>query len=386
MDAIITQIRDLAKSADGATRQDIQRDLRQVQRDLQDPKEVLMDLANSFLLGPVIRIGVDLKLFHAVATAQKPLTVDQLAEITEASSGLLERLLRYLASNNIVKEVGPNEYAASNLTYIFASEKGEAMISHGFDFHALHMREMPEYFKETGYQNITSTKYTPFHKAFKTDLNSFDWLAQHPEHFVPFQKMMTSLEGSEWTEGFELLNSEAKQIPSTPAQPSDKPFLVDVGGGHGHQAIQLGRKYPNLLGRLILQDLGAVVRPLSPIEGVKIEEYSFFDKQPVVGARFYYLRRIMHDWPDQDAAKILQNIAGAMSSHSRILIDDAVLPDTGAVWQVTMADLALMNCCGGVERTKRQWESLADAAGLKIEQIHSYIASTYTSVVVLALK
>jgi demethylsterigmatocystin 6-O-methyltransferase len=94
----------------------------------------------------------------------------------------------------------------------------------------------------------------------------------------------------------------------------------------------------------------------------------------------------MHDWPDQDAAKILQNIAGAMSSHSRILIDDAVLPDTGAVWQVTMADLALMNCCGGVERTKRQWESLADAAGLKIEQIHSYIASTYTSVVVLALK
>lgn len=106
----------------------------------------------------------------------------------------------------------------------------------------------------------------------------------------------------------------------------------------------------------------------------------------MLGAKFYYLRRIMHDWPDQDATKILQNIAVAMTSHSRILIDDAVLPDTGAAWQVTMADLALMNSCGGVERTKRRWESLADGAGLKIEQIHSYVASTYTSVVVLAFK
>lgn len=94
----------------------------------------------------------------------------------------------------------------------------------------------------------------------------------------------------------------------------------------------------------------------------------------------------MHDWPDHNAIKILRNTAMAMTSHSRILIDDAVLPDTGAAWQVTMADLALMNSCGGVERTKRRWESLTDAAGLKIEQIHSYVASTYTSVVVLALK
>jgi demethylsterigmatocystin 6-O-methyltransferase len=99
--------------------------------------------------------------------------------------------------------------------------------------------------------------------------------------------MMTSLEGSEWTEGFELFDSEAKQIPSTPAEPSDEIFLVDVGGGNGHQSIQLGRKYPNLLGRLVLQDLPAVVGPLSPIEGVKIEAYSFFEKESIVGKCFF---------------------------------------------------------------------------------------------------
>ncbi|CAI7564758.1 unnamed protein product [Penicillium pancosmium] len=382
MDAIVTQIRDLAQSADEATRLDIRKALRKVQLDLQGPKEVLMDLANSTLLGPVIRIGIGLRLFREIATAQKPLTVVQLADITGASAGLLgnyefRRYIREWRGNDIPQVSDfPSAYLWNPFQHLIIS----------FDFHALHIRVLPEYFKETNYQDITTTKYTPFHKAFNTDLNSFDWLVQHPEHFVPFQKMMTSLEGSEWTEGFELFDSEAKQIPSTPAEPSDKTFLVDVGGGNGHQSIQLGRKYPNLLGRLVLQDLPAVVGPLSPIEGVKIEAYSFFEKQPIVGAKFYYLRCIMHDWPDEDATKILRNIAVAMTSHSRILIDDAVLPDTDAAWQVTMADLALMSSCGGVERTKRRWESLADAAGLKIEQIHSYVASTYTSVVVLALK
>lgn len=142
---------------------------------------------------------------------------------------------------------------------------------------------MPEFLKETNYQDITNIKHTPFNKAFKTDLSCFDWLSQHPEHYIPFQKMMTSLEGSEWTEGFELLDSEAKQIISTPIKPSEKVFFVDVGGGHGHQSVLLGQKYPNLLGRLVLQDLPSVVGDLSPIEGVTIQPYNFFEKQPIVG-------------------------------------------------------------------------------------------------------
>lgn len=145
------------------------------------------------------------------------------------------------------------------------------------------MQIMPEFFKETKYQNVTNTKYLPFHKAFKTDLPVFDWLVQHPEHLVPFQKMMSTIEGSEWTEGFELLDSEAKAVPSTPPKPSERAFFVDVGGGHGHQATLLGQKYPKLLGRLVLQDLEAVVSGLSPIEGIKIQPYNFFEKQPITG-------------------------------------------------------------------------------------------------------
>lgn len=92
----------------------------------------------------------------------------------------------------------------------------------------------------------------------------------------------------------------------------------------------------------------------------------------------------MHDWPDEEAAKILRNTADAMGPDSRILIDEAVVPDTGANWQATMADIAMMSF-GGRERTENQWASLAKRAGLRIEQIHAYVASTRTSILVLTL-
>ncbi|KAJ5090818.1 hypothetical protein N7532_009502 [Penicillium argentinense] len=385
MDSIVSQIHSLAQSTGEAGRLEIQRALRQTQVELQSPIEVLFELVNSTLGVSVVRMSTDLGLFGILAKSSESLSVNKIAEASGASPDLLARILRYLASTNMIMEAGVNQYEANKTTHVFASEKGEAMVLHGFDFHAVIMRVMPDFFKETKYQDVTSNKYIPFHKAFNTNLSCFDWLIQHPEHFTPFQKAMTSIEGSEWTEGFDLLESEIKKLPSTAAQSSERTFLVDIGGGHGHQSIQLGQKYPNVLGRLVLQDLPTTVENLA-IEGVKVEAYDFFQKQPLVGAKFYYLRRVLHDWPDNDATKILRNVAEAMSTDSRVLIDDTVLPDTEAVWQGTMADLALMISCGGKERTRRQWELLADAAGLRVEQIHSYVAATYTSIVVLALK
>lgn len=94
----------------------------------------------------------------------------------------------------------------------------------------------------------------------------------------------------------------------------------------------------------------------------------------------------MHDWPDETAARILRNTASAMSSDSRILVDDVVLPDTGANWQATMNDLSMMIFFAGKERARQQWLTLADSVGLRVEEIHNYAASTYTSIVVLAKK
>lgn len=68
----------------------------------------------------------------------------------------------------------------------------------------------------------------------------------------------------------------------------------------------------------------------------------------------------MHDWPDNEAARILQNVARAMGPDSRILTDEIVVPDIGAHWEATMQDLAMMNMCVGKERSEQERLDLAD--------------------------
>ncbi|KAF9248729.1 hypothetical protein DTO013E5_1479 [Penicillium roqueforti] len=389
MDSIIAQIRALAQTTDEAGRLDMIQSLTRLKIELQSPKDVIMELAVPGSTSAMLRICADLGLLRSLARSDAPLTVTQIAELTGASPLLLERILRYLAATDMIQETGVNEYSANKVTHVLADPKGEAMVYHGYDTMGPVLQAMPAFFAENNYQDVTDNTNTPFQKAHNTKLTSFEWLIQQPKQFEHLQKIMTALQGSEWTEGFKLLDDEARKVPSkvspTDPQPSEKPFFVDVGGGHGHQCIELGKKYPNLLGYLVLQDLPAAVQNLPPIDGVKAEAYDFFQPQPIIGAKFYYLRRIMHDWPDDKAASILRNIRAAMGPDSRVLIDEAVLPDTGADWQSAMADLAMMTFAGK-ERTKHQWESLAESAGLRVEQIHTYVASTHTALLVLAAK
>ncbi|KAJ5923572.1 S-adenosyl-L-methionine-dependent methyltransferase, partial [Penicillium verhagenii] len=384
MDAIIAQIHTLAQSTDDAGRLTIQKALRDAQIEIQSPQDVLMGFGNANLLIAMFRLGVDLGIFRALSQANGPLTVKQLASIPGASPALMERVLRYLASNNIIAEAGLDEYRANKITYIAADPRGEGMAHHGFDVFGPIIQAMPDFLMERNYQDITSNTDTPFQKAFDTKIACFDWLVQHPKHFGSLQKIMTALEGAEWTVGFDLINTEASNIPANTPEPSERPFLVDVGGGQGHQCVQLGNIYPNLLGRLVLQDLPQAVNKLPPIKGVRVQAYDFFQKQPITNSKFYYLRRIMHDWPDKEATSILRNISSVMASDARILIDEVVLPNTGAHWQATMADLSMMFAFGGKERSAKQWDSLAESAGLRVEQIHTYVISAYTSIVVLA--
>lgn len=142
---------------------------------------------------------------------------------------------------------------------------------------------MPDFFAENNYQDVTNNTNTPFQKAHNTNLTLFEWIVQRPKQFDALQKVMTAMQGTEWTKGFDLIDTEARKLSTHPPQLSENAFFVDVGGGHGHQCIELGKKYPNLLGRLVLQDLPEALEKLAPINGVKVEPYDFFQKQPITG-------------------------------------------------------------------------------------------------------
>jgi O-methyltransferase domain len=153
---------------------------------------------------------------------------------------------------------------------------------------------------------------------------------------------------------------------------ADRTFAVDIGGGRGLAMRNLRKACPQLKGRMILQDRKEVLDAITPAELPEIEkmEHDFFSQQPVKGAQIYYIRRVFHDWLDEEARQILANIVPAMARDSRILISDMALPepvtakDTHAVW----LDLMMLTI-GGKERTKKDWESLVESAGLKLVKL-----------------
>ncbi|KEF63069.1 uncharacterized protein A1O9_01045 [Exophiala aquamarina CBS 119918] len=377
MEAIIDQVQALAAKADEAGRARLLDDLRDLQGRVESPQDTFFRLLNSQLELAVIYLGSELGLFAELAKdGTDAITATELAGRLGASPELLERILRYLASVGYMENTGPNQYKANKATHMCALPMIRPGLIHAFDIMGPAIQASPSFFAETKYQDISNTRNTPFQKAFKTDLAAFEWISQQPRLFTTMQQVMTMMQGSEWLVEFKTLDNAARALEEEKAlqEESERPFFVDVGGGHGHQLVQLRDKYPHLKGRLVLQDLPEAVEKLPSIEGVKTVAHS---------AQFYYLRHVLHDWPDAECVKILQNLASALRSDSHILIDEIVLPDVNAHWQATMRDVTMNLMFGGKERTRSQWTSLAEQAGLRVLQFHNYSISQAESVVVL---
>ena len=147
-------------------------------------------------------------------------------------------------------------------------------------------------------------------------------------------------------------------------------MLVDVGGATGEEALEFRRRYPSAPGRLLVQDRPSVIEQLPDTLGLEKMAHDFFTPQPIRGARAYYFRRILHDWPDAQAKEILLHTARAMAvGYSKVLINELVVPRRRASPFATNSDINMMALLSAVERTENHWRELLQGAGLKVVKI-----------------
>lgn len=137
---------------------------------------------------------------------------------------------------------------------------------------------LPGYLKENGYRNPIDEKNTAFQVAFDTPLNSFAWFASHPENLKNFNTYMALRRKPEatWLSVYPV----EKEAVNWPAE---KGLYVNIGGSIGHQCAQFKEKYPNLQGRVVLQDLPHSVANALPTPGVENMAHDMFEPQPVTG-------------------------------------------------------------------------------------------------------
>lgn len=107
--------------------------------------------------------------------------------------------------------------------------------------------------------------------------------------------------------------------------------------------------------------------PANIASRISFQEHDFFKPQPVHGAEVYLLRMILHDWPDADAVAILRELVGAMSSGSRLVIMDSVLPRPGSMpsaqeRMLRARDMTMLEAFNSLERDEEDWRRLLATA------------------------
>lgn len=100
--------------------------------------------------------------------------------------------------------------------------------------------------------------------------------------------------------------------------------VVDVGGGRGAVLTAILRRNPHLHGTLLeLPHVVAGARPVFEQAGVAdrvtLAPGSFFDGVPATGD-VYVLSRVIGNWSDADALRILANVRAAMRAGDRLVI------------------------------------------------------------------
>lgn len=115
---------------------------------------------------------------------------------------------------------------------------------------------------------------------------------------------------------------------------------LQIGGSAGHDDIELALHYSSI--KFIIQDRAEVVTssedslPSDLNSRISFQTCDFMTLQPIKAADVYFLRHILHDWPDLVSVKILQHIVPAMitlkdDKGSRQLIMNSVISEMGEV-------------------------------------------------------
>ncbi|CAD6565802.1 MAG: hypothetical protein ASARMPREDX12_006779 [Alectoria sarmentosa] len=375
MESLVDQVALLADAADEVGRRKLQTVLRDLTYSLESYDDTVHRLGYYHLQTSVVRVGFDLALFESLSASETPLSVVDLAESTGADRHLLGRLLRYLSSVGVINETREDTYTTNNVTKNLAVKGNQAGINHCFETIGPQYQALPRFLEKIKYQNPSDHYHSVFQDAWKTELGAFEWFEHHPKNLEYFNQYMASRrEGAETWLSVYPVEEEAKSWNS------EAPVFVNVGGGIGHQCAEFKAHYPQVAGRVVLQDLPHTIDRALQTPGVENMAHDFFELQPIKGAKFYFLRGVLHNHSDDRVRLILQSIMHAMDKGSVLLIDEMVLPDTHVDWHVTSIDLSMMCAFSARERTETQWLEILGSVGLKLVKKLTYKPAVYESV------
>jgi SAM-dependent methyltransferase len=190
----------------------------------------------------------------------------------------------------------------------------------------------------------------------------FDFLSAHPDHAARFHTSMA-----------DRARREAADIVAA-YDFSNYRRLVDVGGGEGILLEAILTATPQL--QAVLFDRQSVVEgardrlaTVGLADRCEVVAGDFLANVPA-GADVYMLSRVIHNWDDDAAVRILTNCHRAMAPAGTLLLADVVLPTRAADHPAAIRmDLHMLTLLRGRERTADEQAHLLGVAGFGLARI-----------------
>lgn len=283
---------------------------------------------------------------------QHPKSVEALAQECRAHPEKLQRLLSALCSLNVLQSDPTNHYHLTTL--------GETLLPG-------ELGELAEY----AGRSFAWAPWAQLDASVQSDKSAFQL-----HHGTPLYPYLSQNEedARHYDQGVDAFTQDEARALVEALQIYGNKTVLDLGGGQGSLLIEMLRTAPKLQG--ILFDLPEVVERAQqrPEFDAMRERVAFtggdFTQHIPVLADIILLKRVLHNWDDAGARRILENARVALrNADARIVVIEAVLlpenfPDLGRLIDLEM----MVMCDDGKERTKPALRRLLAQTGFRLEQ------------------
>lgn len=309
-------------------------------------------LVNGYQVSQSIHVAATLGIADVLRDGAR--TSDSVAEAVGAHPQSLFRLFRALASVGILRELDARRFELTPLGELLRSDVHDSIVG----WAAFIGR--PAHWQAWGdLAHSVKTGENAFEHVHGIDVWSYR--SRHPEENAVFDRAMTALARRSTRAVLAALDFARFET------------IADVGGGNGALLAAILAENPGVQG--VLFDLPHVVAGASPIlesagvaDRCRVVGGSFFEGVPE-GADAYLLSRIIHDWDDADAIRILTGVRRAVTDDGRVLLVERVLAPPNEGWDAKFSDLNMLVAAGGIERTPAEFAELLDRSGLQLTEI-----------------
>jgi hypothetical protein len=200
-------------------------------------------------------------------------------------------------------------------------------------------------------------------------------------HGRPFFEHMAAVphDGAAFNAGMRALSFPVQAALAEQLEPPVGATIADIGGGHGHLAAALLEADESLRGIVfdqphVEQEATAFLASRGLEGRCSFAGGSFFEAVPA--ADFHLLKWILHDWSDDDCARILAACRRAASPDGRLVVIERPLPELEALepgdpsaWPSVIGDLTMLAMFGphaARERSEREYADLLAATGYRL--------------------